>query len=87
MLEISKDMQARDDAPAVPIFIGIFLDCAGLLPVWILRIAYNKHMTTMFMTSLPGPAKQLDLIETSRLVDIIPSLGHPAGHLGTWNSM
>ena len=87
MLEISRNMQVLQDAPAVPIVSSISLDCVSVLPVCILRLLYNKMMMTLAMTSFPGPEEQLDIMGTAKLVDIIPSLGHMPGNMGKQNLM
>ena len=72
MLEISRNMEDLQKTPVVPMVMSITLDLLSLMPVWILRSFYNRFRMTLGMTSFPGPEDQFLVMDSTRLVDIIP---------------
>ena len=82
--QVSKRVKPVDELDAIPIIFNWFSLIATLVPVWALRLVYDRAMMTVGMTSLPGPVEEVELFDNVRLVDLIPALGHFPGKLGNF---
>ena len=80
--ELSKKIEKFQAHSATPIVCSWLLKTSSLMPVWILRLFYNKMMNTMTISSFAGPESRLDIFRTATLTDIALALGHPPGSVG-----